>query len=1233
MAELKILLYTRKPHLVCLCETWAIGDKLPNFINYKAFWKNRVGNRGGGIAILSRLDLVVIPKPLNIITSDLEFQAVAVKTDACCFDLLNLYNPNRATSKSILSHYIDQLGPRKIIVGDLNAHHHMWSRRGTPNNTVGVALSMILDESNDLCLATPPELTTYIDGRTGQESTLDLCVLSSDLIPDCEVKTLGCVGSDHYPISLSLNIKPFLQPIKLRPKWKLDNIDWNQWRNGLPDLQWNDDLTLDESNDRLVRCLKQSTYRIHKTNSNYKPHYPKPWWNKECSKLVALRRRAKNKVRRNATAQTIAELRRAENAVKCEIQKAKQFSIQSFASTINSFTPLSSTWRKINCIRNRFSASNVVLEEYDSIITDPQQKNLIFSRYFHNIFNRENPSNERNTEYYFDIQRSIISDTEYSYNIPFSMHELQNALNKMRDTSPGHDDVHNLFLKNANHNIKCYMLKLFNKSWIAEELPRSWKNSIVLPICKPGKPPEDKKSYRPISLLSSISKLMERLVVCRLNWLVEDKKLLSPTQSGFRARRSTNDQLTLLDSEIKRALSSNMTCITVFIDLAGAFDKVWHMGLLKKLQLAGIEGRMLGWIRSYLMDRKFNTYFEGEESNVRNITSGVPQGAVLSPLLFNMMMRDIPKLAGINYSEFADDIALYITGSNLSELSQKMQRAISELIEWTNCWGLEINLGKTKAMFFNRSNTQPDNIEIQSDVIEYVPTYRFLGLTLDSPRLSYKGHINNLKSASTRVISVLKFLSHSKWGSDRKTLEVMYKTLIRSKLDYACHLYGCATQLDLKALDTIQNQCLRIIIGTHQTSPILSMEAESNIPPLCLRRKYMSLKYYYKIRYLLGNAEVSKVLYQNNGRSFMDRILNTLNEWDLPTPRQSRAICAGIPPWVSMGCCIRTDFGQLQEVKNLPPYIISQIFSNMIHEKYNGFIQIFTDGSKFSHQTSSAIVIPCIHEASYTLPGESSVFTAELYAIKQALIHLRSNCNIQSQKYVILTDSISVLKMLKSSENKNHVFESRLILGLLHDLNDSGTVILQWIPGHQGIYGNTLADEAAKNLRNLQRNVSVDLTYVDTTSNLDRVFTMEWQKYWEQRVITTNTGKRLKEIKEKVTKWSWSYHKIRALETVMAKLRIGHICLKQHLFRFHLAPDPLCDCGEIESIEHFILHCSRYELQRNELYASVRRIDNDITLDLKTLLGGNSDLNEDQQHKIIKAMFLFLLKTKRLYTL
>ena len=197
-------------------------------------------------------------------------------------------------------------------------------------------------------------------------------------------------------------------------------------------------------------------------------------------------------------------------------------------------------------------------------------------------------------------------------------------------------------IQNLHPNYKIELLQHFNQSLHTGCYPSEWKKGHVIPIPKPDKPKELCKSYRPITLLSCLGKLMERIIKNRIEFHLETNKLLSNTQFGFRPNKGTDDVLVAVTEEIKFALSSSQYCAVLYFDIEGAFDAVWRNGLLFKASQLGIKGNILKWLRSYLAERSNVVAVQGHESTEFISRSGVPQGGVLSPIIFNIMMYDLP---------------------------------------------------------------------------------------------------------------------------------------------------------------------------------------------------------------------------------------------------------------------------------------------------------------------------------------------------------------------------------------------------------------------------------------------------------------------------------------------------------------------------------------------------------------------------------------------------------------
>jgi len=226
-------------------------------------------------------------------------------------------------------------------------------------------------------------------------------------------------------------------------------------------------------------------------------------------------------------------------------------------------------------------------------------------------------------------------------NDPFTISELNRILLNLNfKSTPGCHDIPLLFFKYSPQNVIEYILSIVNLSWNLNDIPPLWKTSIIKPILKQNKDVNDFKSYRPISLTNTISKIVEKLITARLTWYLGKNNLLNPDQAGFRKSFSTSDPIIRLSHEANLAVNSGNFTVAVMIDFSCAFDLLWVDGLLIKMMALQISGKMLKWIKNFLSNR-INRVKVGENySNDFHPDNGTPQGSSLSPILFIIMVND-----------------------------------------------------------------------------------------------------------------------------------------------------------------------------------------------------------------------------------------------------------------------------------------------------------------------------------------------------------------------------------------------------------------------------------------------------------------------------------------------------------------------------------------------------------------------------------------------------------------
>ena len=310
--------------------------------------------------------------------------------------------------------------------------------------------------------------------------------------------------------------------------------------------------------------------------------------------------------------------------------------------------------------------------------------------------------------------------------------DVFNVLRSLRPRkAPGADDIPPLLLKECARGISSSLSTLFNISFTQGKVPSEWKKALVIPVFKSG----DRAlptNYRPISLLSIVSKVQERLVFNKLYRFL--RPVLSSRQSGFCKEDGTEFQLVRLVQSWSDLLDNSQFVGAVFFDLKKAFDKVWHAGLLSKLSAAGVSGSAFLWFEDFLTRRTQRTVVGSSVSAELSPSAGVPQGAILSPLLFLVYVNDLPgALSAGEANLFADDTSVYVADRDLRCLQRRLQTAVDEVQVWMKKLLVTVNALKSAVMVFRTSHMAHASISlsINGELIKQVTVHRHLGLQLD----------------------------------------------------------------------------------------------------------------------------------------------------------------------------------------------------------------------------------------------------------------------------------------------------------------------------------------------------------------------------------------------------------------------------------------------------------------------------------------------------------------------
>ena len=378
------------------------------------------------------------------------------------------------------------------------------------------------------------------------------------------------------------------------------------------------------------------------------------------------------------------------------------------------------------------------------------------------------------------------------------------------DKAAGYDELKPGIIKHIIPFITKPLTHICNLSFNSGVFPNKLKIAKIIPVFKEGEK-DQYKNYRPISLLSCFSKIIERLMFNRVFSFLEKYDILCNQQYGFRPGHSTELALADIVDKLSSSLDNQNICIGVFLDLSKAFDTIDHTILLNKLHYYGIRGTTLNWMDSYISDRSQYTSYKNKHSQFAQIECGVPQGSVLGPLLFILYVNDICHLSeNVNMTLFADDTNIFFESDvNENSFHTTISSELNKFSDWFAANKLSLNIGKTKYIAFNTSRNfiWDKDIIMDGKVLTQVHTTKFLGVHIDN-RLSWREHIFKICRKASRNIGVISKLRHI---LPTRILKTLYQTLVVPQMSYCSIIWSGTYDTNMFPLIILQKKAIRYI--------------------------------------------------------------------------------------------------------------------------------------------------------------------------------------------------------------------------------------------------------------------------------------------------------------------------------------------------------------------------------------------------------------------------------------
>ena len=430
--------------------------------------------------------------------------------------------------------------------------------------------------------------------------------------------------------------------------------------------------------------------------------------------------------------------------------------------------------------------------------------------------------------------------------------------------------------KNCEPELSYILTELFNKCLKESCFPDYWNVSSVVPVFKNVGERSTAKNYHPVSLLSVVSKVFEKLVNNRIVDHLEKCGLFSDFQYGFRSSRSTADLLTVVSDRIARAFSRSGATRAVALDISRAFDRVWHAGVLHKLKSYGISGQIFSLISSFLSNRRLRVVLDGKSSQEYPVNVGVPQGSVLGPMLFLLYINDLPDNFICDIAIYADDTTLYSRCDGASDLWQQLELPselesdLRETVDWGKKWLVDFNAGKTQLVSFDWSNGSI-NVKMGGSILKEKSSFKMLGLTFSS-KLDWGSYIISIAKTASKKIGAL--IRSMKFLSPEVAL-YLNKSTIRPCMEYCCHVWAGAPSCYLDLLDKLQKRMYRIV------GPSLAASLE----PLAHHRNVASLSLFYRYYFGRCSSELAQLVPLPFSRGRSTRYSDRLHDFSVTIPR------------------------------------------------------------------------------------------------------------------------------------------------------------------------------------------------------------------------------------------------------------------------------------------------------------------------------------------------------------
>ena len=1079
------------------------------------------GVKGGDVAVFVRagLHFTILTDPLTAPNDDC--------TEVCGVRLLgerpltiiNLYRP---PIRGADDERIDRFDPSALpvddttlLMGDFNAHHPQWDLACDEGDEVGTRVAEWLDSVNWTTLNSGEP--THVSYRSGSQTAPDLVASGASLARRSTWCLGPDLGSDHLPMIVEVSA-PDLRPRRIRKtRWSFQKADWAAFRAEC-------EAAFEEAGPpQSAQALSTHfTAVLHRASVRHIPRGaradPKPWaLDPELRDAIAERREARGRLRQDDPTTKTRWIEAKRRAASVERRVSQNHFRDFVGSTLNkpeSLGKVAKILKKWEGAPDEHRPGEAMEDSGRLLITDTD-KAAAFNRQYAQVSRqvRDRTLDRAATRTINRHRRCTTCDgTRTGCCGEFSMEELTRQLQRCQlRKSPGPDELTAEHLKHLGPNARQTLLRLINKSWMEGAVPSEWRRATIIPIPKSGKDKRLLASYRPIALTSHIAKLMERLVLARLNYIANQLQLIPPEQVGFREGRSVEDNLGRLIQVVQDGwnrpksrrkdtpdgLSAQKYALLAF-DFSRAYDTVDHRLLRARLLDQGLPRCLVQWVWQFLRDRRARVEVNGSVSGERVYRAGLPQGSVLAPTLFLLWSASLaPTLnavPGVTSFLYADDTAALCAGNDIRTATRRAQLAADALVQWARRSKMLVAGEKTQLLVLSQAAADSAGcaIKVAGKTVTAADNLKLLGVSFDR-LLHFGAHCRGLRARVRPRTLQLRKLTGRSWGLEERQLRTVATGYVRGALEHAAAAWLPATpRSHVELLEREMRAAARAVTGCPLSTPAHAVMAEAGLVPVSARRTTLAAKFLAKACALPRTDPLRRV-----AEADPPHRLKSVTGWRRVGREAWQA--AGIavpvepllpdraPPWegtASPLVSIRLDVGA--PTRDSTTEATRQAAQHHLASLPQRATWIWTDGSADGgvRNGGAGAFIEWPDGATQELRTPAgllcSSYRAELVALLSALQHLQDNPQHTQLPIVCCTDSQSALAALREGPQAQRSPLGASVWAALAKLaSPTRRVFLQWVPSHCGIEGNERADSVAKEAAALpQEQVPVDVTTV-----------------------------------------------------------------------------------------------------------------------------------------------------------